>query len=52
MHAKNLAGKWFLTFVAGEIPNEIGNLHNLKILDLGGNNIAGLIPSMIDLGIN
>ncbi|GAY33985.1 hypothetical protein CUMW_009100 [Citrus unshiu] len=30
-----------------EIPNEIGNLHNLKILDLGGNNIAGLIPSMI-----
>ena len=28
----------------GEIPPELGNLHNLKILDLGLNQLTGEIP--------
>ena len=33
--------------VAGEIPHEIGNLYNLKVLDLASNKLIGRIPSMI-----
>jgi hypothetical protein len=29
----------------GTIPMEIGDLHDLKMLDLGYNNFSGLIPS-------
>ncbi|XP_058729465.1 MDIS1-interacting receptor like kinase 2-like isoform X2 [Vicia villosa] len=35
------------TLLGGPLPNEIGNIQNLTILALDGNNFSGLIPSSL-----
>ncbi|KAL5835454.1 hypothetical protein ACOSQ4_014951 [Xanthoceras sorbifolium] len=38
---------YFLYYLQDSIPPEIGNLHNLKILNLHNNSLTGIIPSII-----
>lgn len=37
----------YIHILAGAIPHEIGNLHNLEMLYLSSNSLTGLIPSKI-----